>query len=675
LLASRQDYKERVVPIKTITSALLFAAFLLPAQLSLAFDPAEAFGARQGLWGLQLSPDGKSISYLAPAAGQGTVLYTWDLAPGSKSRVATSASGNPERLESCRWVSNDRLVCNVYAVIKSNLGYLLGITKQFAMDRSGANLKMLSTSTNYHTRGWMLDGGYIIDWMPDEDGSVLMMREYVPDEHLGTRTGSKKLGWGVDRVDTRTLEIKQVERPDPEVADYISDGQGTVRMLARSSQVMGNGQESGIYDFFFRPKNSRNWYPFGQFNAVDHSGFGPVAVDHDLDVVYGLKKLNGRLAAYSMALDGSKRETLLYANPDVDVGGFIRVGRNNRVVGAYYSTEATRPVYLDATIDKLMSSLAKALSKGQGTSPTIDIVDASVDEQVLLIFASSDDDPGVYYVFDRRSKELQTLLEVRSELDGVKLAHVQPIEYPAADGVKVPGYLTLPPGAKSLNGLPAIVLPHGGPSARDLWGFDWLSQYYAAMGFAVLQPNFRGSAGYGDAWLHENGFKAWHIAIGDVLDAGRWLVAQGADPAKLSVVGWSYGGYAALQSAVTDPSVFKAVVAIAPVTDLEALKEEARYWSTFNLINHEIGEGAHVREGSPARHADQIKVPVLLFHGTLDRNVDIAQSKLMASKLSSAGVKYELVTFEGLDHYLEDSGARTKMLRKSTEFIKAATDK
>jgi dipeptidyl aminopeptidase/acylaminoacyl peptidase len=217
------------------------------------------------------------------------------------------------------------------------------------------------------------------------------------------------------------------------------------------------------------------------------------------------------------------------------------------------------------------------------------------------------------------------------------------------------------------------VLPHGGPGARDEWGFDWLSQYYASRGYAVLQPNFRGSSGYGDAWFNQNGFKSWQVAVGDVLDAGHWLIAQGiADPAKLGVVGWSYGGYAALQSAVVEPGLFKAVVAIAPVTDLNALKEEHRQWSDFNLVSDEVGEGPHVRDGSPAMNAAKIKVPVLLFHGALDRNVGILQSKEMESRLTSAGGQCELVTWDGLDHYLEDSSARTEMLSKSDAFLRRA---
>jgi dipeptidyl aminopeptidase/acylaminoacyl peptidase len=294
-----------------------------------------------------------------------------------------------------------------------------------------------------------------------------------------------------------------------------------------------------------------------------------------------------------------------------------------------------------------------------------------MDESKLLINAGSDNNPGVYYVFDKKLRQLGTLLAVRGDLDGIKLATVKPIHYQAADGTLIPGYLTLPPGVDTPKDLPAIVMPHGGPSTRDYWGFNWLTQFYASRGFAVLQPNFRGSRGYGDEFFKQNGFRSWPTAIGDVLDAGKWLVAQGiASPDKLAVVGWSYGGYAALQSAVVDPSVFKAVIAIAPVTDLAEFKEARRKWPNFLVVTREIGEGPHVREGSPALNAAKIKVPVLLFHGEMDRNVPIRQSKEMADRMKAAGVPHELVTWPDLDDQLDDSAARAEMLRKSDAFLR-----
>jgi dipeptidyl aminopeptidase/acylaminoacyl peptidase len=216
-------------------------------------------------------------------------------------------------------------------------------------------------------------------------------------------------------------------------------------------------------------------------------------------------------------------------------------------------------------------------------------------------------------------------------------------------------------------------MPHGGPGSRDEWGFDWLSQYFANRGYAVLQPNFRGSTGYGSAWFQENGFKSWRIAIGDVNDGGRWLVQQGiANPAKLGIVGWSYGGYAALQSAVLDPALFKAIVAVAPVTDLETLRTESLNFSNYKIVDAFIGRGPHIRQGSPAQNVERITAPVLMFHGDRDQNVGIGESRMMASRLKSAGKPVELVEFHHLDHYLEDSSVRVGMLDKMDVFLRAS---
>jgi dipeptidyl aminopeptidase/acylaminoacyl peptidase len=237
--------------------------------------------------------------------------------------------------------------------------------------------------------------------------------------------------------------------------------------------------------------------------------------------------------------------------------------------------------------------------------------------------------------------------------------------------VQIPAYLTLPPGRTDMRGLPAIVLPHGGPSARDELGFDWLSQFFAHQGYAVLQPNYRGSAGYGDAWFAQNGFRGWQTSIGDVTAAGHWMIAQGADPGRLAIVGWSYGGYAALQSGVTEPGLFKAIVAIAPVTDLALLSQQAEGFTNYLLVRQFVGQGPHVRAGSPLQNVERITAPVLMFHGTRDTNVGITQSQRMDSALHAAGKSSELVTFDGLEHDLADSQARIRMLARINLFLSA----
>jgi acetyl esterase/lipase len=653
---------------------LLALSWPLFAEDGKSFDAAAAFGARPSVWRMHLSPDGQSVVYLSPSAGQGSVAYTLSLSSGGHPKSALVASGKPDRLQYCQWVSNDRLVCNAYAVQKDPMLNYPVITRMVAVNADGSNFQVLSRRDSVYAHGLQFGGGYVIDSLPAEDGAVLMTRMYVPDDKLGTRFGSSARGLGVDRIDTRSLSVKQVEAPRPDATEYISDGLGTVRIVGmrRGTGTDTNHQDEGVIDYLFRPAGSNDWKKLSEYNYLQREGFNPYAVDRDLNVAYGLKKKDGRLALYTVTLDGSLQERLIYSNPDVDVDDLIRIGRRGRVVGVSYVTDTRQSVFFSPEIQQLITALHKALPQ----QPILRVVDSSADESRLLVFAGSDADPGVYYIFDRKSHQLQTFLVVRSALEGVKLASVRSITYPATDGTLIPAYLTLPPGAENAKGLPAIVLPHGGPSARDEWGFDWLSQFYAARGFAVLQPQFRGSAGYGDAWFRENGFHSWQIAVGDVLAGGRWLVSQGiANPSRLAVVGWSYGGYAALQSAVLDPSVFKAVVAIAPVTDLGELREQWRRFSNYQVVSNIIGDGPHVKEGSPAQHADKIKVPVLLFHGEVDSNVSIEQSKRMCSALKTAGGSCELVTWLDLDHQLDDAAARTLMLRKSDEFLRTTLGK
>ncbi len=655
----------------TVAGGLLLASLPLLSIAEPAFDAAKAFGARPSVESISLSPDGMNVAIVAPATGQGSVVYVRSLAKGASQtfKAVLGASGKPDRLGGCDWVSNQRLVCTVYGVVATSL--LLEpvqFSRLIAVNIDGTKLQVLSTRENSFTRGIQLGGGGVVDWLPDEDGAVLMTRVYLPDDRTSSHIGSSKRGIAVDRVDTQTLAAHSLEQPREDAVAYISDGRGTIRVMgARSRRGALGDYESGNIAYYYRKIDSRDWLPMGEVVGEEHNGFEPVAVDHDANLAYGYKKLDGRRALYTVELDGTLIDELVFARPDVDVGGLNRIGRRNRVVGVTYSDEFSHYHFLDPDFEKLLASLAKALPG----LPGLRIVDSSIDENVLLIFAGSDHDPGVYYLFDKKLRQLQTFLVLRGELEGVKLASVKPIHYQAADGTMIPGYLTLPPGIDTPKDLPAIVMPHGGPSARDYWGFDWLAQFYASRGYAVLQPNFRGSSGYGDDFFKQNGFRSWPTAIGDVLDAGKWLVSQGiANPDKLAIVGWSYGGYAALQAAVIDPSVFKAVVAIAPVTDLPELKEQHRQWSDFLVVSREIGEGPHVREGSPALNAAKIKVPVLLFHGEMDRNVLIRQSKEMADRLGAAGVPHELVTWPDLDHQLEDSAARAEMLRQSDAFLR-----
>lgn len=630
------------------------AALQAQSARSLAED-AKAFGAREAIWGADLSADGTQILYLTPGSGRKTVAMISSVVTG-KSEPVIASGGDPETLRWCKFVASKRAVCR-YGGTVDRVGILIGASRLLAADVNSGNIKLLGQRESAYDEYIRQYDGDVIDWLGSNDASVLMARVYVPEAgRTGSLIARKKDGLGVDQIDTVTLRSKSVEPPNKEASGYYTDGRGNVRMM--SSVEVGPDGLTGRVKYLYRRPGSREWETLTNYEKFED--FDPLAIDADLNALYALKKKDGRLALYRIKLDGTLATELVAEHPRVDIDGVERFGDGQRVIGYTFTEEHSRTVYFDPEFKALGASLSKALPN----LPLINFVDSSSDGRKLLILASSDRDPGRYYLFDRDKKTLNELMLKRPELEGRTLAEVKAVTVNGADGTAIPAYLTLPPG-KEAKGLPAVVLPHGGPSARDYWRFDWLAQFLAARGYAVLQPNYRGSAGYGDAWLRDNGFKSWRTSIGDISASARWLAAQGiADPDKLAIVGWSYGGYAALQSAATEPSLYKAVVAIAPVTDLGLLKEEFRDYTIRNVVADFVGSGPHVAEGSPLRNAAAIAAPVLLVHGDLDTNVRISHSQKMHAALRSAGKQSEFVQFEGLDHGLVDPAARTEMLMK-----------
>ncbi len=649
-----------------LIAALLGTAWSAPLQAETGEEAARLFGARQSILGITLSPSGQQVAYIAPNGPSAEAVYVLDLSGTGAVQpkpVLTLADPNM-RLTECNWATDVRIICQVY-LIENDAGILLGFTRLFSVGLDGKPAQMLSQKPSQSALDFTQDGGSVVALdAGNEGGHILMTRRWVPEFSTGTHIANTDSGLGVERVDVVSGRRNTAEAPRGDARRYVADENGRIRMrIDRGLDATGNLNQTSIY--YYRQTDSNNWLRLTTVVQGDQAGFVPVAVDSERNVAFGFGNRNGYDALFTMALDGNGARELVFHRDDVDVDELIRIGRQQRVVGVSYATEKREIAYLDKDLKQLADQFQQALPG----KPLINIIDASADEKSLLIIASSDTDPGMVYLFNKDSRQMSELMPVRAQLHGRAMGAMQPVSFPAADGTMIPAYLSLPADSDG-KGLPAVVLPHGGPSARDEWGFDWLVQFLVARGYAVLQPNYRGSTGYGDAWFGRNGFRAWQTAVGDINDAGRWLVSQGtADADRLVIAGWSYGGYAALQSQVVDPGLFKAVIAIAPVTDLEELRREARPFINFAAVDRQIGSGPHVDQGSPARHAERFQAPVFLVHGTTDQNVGVGQSRLMKRRLEAAGKTVEYIEYDRQDHYLDDDQPRIRMLTEIDAFL------
>lgn len=457
---------------------------------SLAEDAA-AFGARPAVLSPDLSADGTRVVYLTPGKGAIRVAVVGDLASGGFKQIAASSS-KPETLRWCAFAGPDRYVCKVTAISNRLDTTLIGFSRLISLNGEGKDLKPLGQRDS----GWGMAlrqfDADVVDWLGGDTGTLLLVKAFVPGNTMGTRLSEKKSGLGVDRVDVASLRKQTVEDARDGATDYMSDGRGNVRIMQVTADEPG-GILTGKVRYFYRAQGSKEWLPFAE-GLVDYEDFQPLAVDADSNRLYVLIKQNGRMQLYAIQLDATAARTLVAQNPRVDVDDVVRVSDGGPVIGYTFAEEKRDVVYTNAEYKNLAAALGKALPN----SPIVSFVDASKDGRKLLLFAGSDVDPGRYYLFDRDKKALTPAMIERPELEGRQLAQVEAVSIPAPDGVSIPAYLTLPPGGKR-TGLPAVVLPHGGPSSRDEWGFDWLPQFLAARGYAVVQPQFRGSAGYGDA--------------------------------------------------------------------------------------------------------------------------------------------------------------------------------
>ena len=322
--------------------ALLLSAPGLAQSQSLAEDAA-AFGARESVWAADISPDGQSIVYLAPAANGTAVALTANLT--TKQVKPFLSSGSPsEKLSWCRFVSNERMICRYRRIDAGSAFGLVGFVRLVAINRDGSNAKQLGQSQSFYDAAIRQYDGEVIDWLPGEGGDVLMARAYVPEEYkMNTRLVRTKQGLGVVRVNTRSMASRELEPPKPEVSNYMTDGRGNVRLMAMSG--VSGSQLTGFTKYYCRTQSSRDWIDLTDY--VDDDDFVPLAIDATTDSLCVLRRLNGRLALYRMKLTRPISEELVASNPYVDIDDVERSSNGQRVIGYTLAEDKRETIYFD----------------------------------------------------------------------------------------------------------------------------------------------------------------------------------------------------------------------------------------------------------------------------------------------------------------------------------------
>ncbi|HEX3951276.1 MAG TPA: S9 family peptidase [Steroidobacteraceae bacterium] len=382
---------------------------------------------------------------------------------------------------------------------------------------------------------------------------------------------------------------------------------------------------------------------------------------------------NGRphQAAWALPLDGSPAK-LIAEDPDADITNVYTDRHSGAIVGIYVSGSVTSVHWLESSAQHRQEVLQRSFP-GRDVS----ILGSSTDGTKTLARVGTPSSPPVYYLVDFTAHRADIAAEEYPALASLALGDVKQISYKARDGTPIPAYLTTP-ATKPSTPMPLVVLPHGGPQARDYLEFDWLTQFLASRGYAVLQPQFRGSTGFGDAF-REAGYRQWGgLMQDDITDGIRAMIEQGvADPHRVCIVGASYGGYAALAGAAFTPELYSCAVSISGVSDLPALMRETipiyggALSTSLSVWKARIGapNDSNLAAKSPINAVKAIKVPVLIIYGTGDGVVPNEQSERMARALKAAGKNVSVAVLPGEDHWLSRTDARVRVLKELDSFL------
>jgi dipeptidyl aminopeptidase/acylaminoacyl peptidase len=646
-----------------ILAAIAVWLFALPAVAQTL--SAEVFGRIPEVQAVSISPDGRRLALARNSLNAGAAVMIMDL--DNTANQDGYRVGEELKLRDVRWVDNTRVSYLVNQTVRPDAvlprGYSFrGQPRRVDYWRHGVintqtgEARIMVANTG---EPWWDTGSHFIAPILGDDGYARM---------IGASSDVQTASNALYRINMDTAHVRNFwpAGTNRDTTDYVLNQRGDV--VARlDADRETNRWRMFVYDGTTPRLLLEDVSETGQ--PIDVSGLlpdGRIVVQHDDDGGYsGLYVIDQRTGEM----------TPLFKRDNAEVLSAISDPWTREIVGVSWTDGEVRTEYFQADLQTAREAL-----HARAPDAAMTIESWSQDRSRFVVFIEQGLDGGGYYLFEPAINNLRFIAARYPELRQTQVGQRQSITYRARDGTRVPAILTLPNVPEQRN-LPVVLLVHGGPhGVFDTLDFDWWAAFLSARGYAVLQPNFRGSGGYGKAW-EDAGHRQWGgLMQTDVEDGVAALVRSGiADASRVCIVGASYGGYAALAGATLTPDRYRCAVSVAGLSDLPAFiqlritQTGGADSGTVDFWRASIGDRDQDREAiravSPALLADRVRIPVLLMHGTNDTVVPIDQSRRMERALRAAGKDVRFVELRGDDHWLSDPATRIQMLQELDTFL------
>mgnify|MGYP000901882795 CR=1 FL=1 len=473
----------------------------------------------------------------------------------------------------------------------------------------------------------------------------------------------------VYKLNIKTLKTDLIVKNPGDYESYISDEKGQIRLVTRSVGV--------DTEILYRDNNQQKFKSLLKFDYT--RGFNPIVI-HSRDTKFlAVSNLTRDKAALVEFDTTTKKETkIIYQNLDYDFdGAVIYSERSKKLMGLSITTWKNENIFFDPGFEAMYGQV-EALFKEKNKiikNISIGMISSDKAENYFTFGISGDRSRGEFYLYNREKNKITLIQEAAPWLKADSLVETKPIQFLSRDGLTIHGYLTLP---QNYTGKPiaAIVNPHGGPWARDVWRFNAENQFLASRGYAVLQINFRGSTGYGRDFLKAS-YKQWGLKMqDDITDGTQWLIKQGyAHPQKICIYGGSYGGYATLMGLVKEPDLYACGVDYVGVSNLFTfLKTIPPYWSTFKekmnvMLGDEVKDKDQFIQTSPVYHVDKIKAPLFIAQGAKDPRVNKDESDQVVKKLKERGIEVPYLVKDEEGHGFRNEENRFEFYTQMENFL------